>query len=143
MDYSTFLMILHAGSVPSDFNSLDPIEEKEQAEDINTHLLELTKLVEKKDDFKRAVSLVNHLTYLENYTKLLAQPIRINQFKDKNNNIFLQARTTIKDNLGKTKWVNAYVGTHKDYPKGVNDAEAIKKGQILIRQKIKGYFGLK
>ena len=143
MDYATFLMILHAGSVPSDFNSLDPIEEKEQAEDINTHLLELTKLVEKKDDFKRAVSLVNHLTYLENYTKLLAQPIRINQFKDKNNNIFLQARTTIKDKLGKTKWVNAYVGTLKDYPKGVNDEEAIKKGQILIRQKIKDHFGIK
>jgi hypothetical protein len=143
MDYSQFLYFLHTVATVSDFNSLDPIQEKEQLEDINTHLLELTKLVEKNDDFKRAVSLVNHLTYLENYTKLLAQPIRINQFKDKNNNIFLQARTTIKDNLGKTKWVNAYVGTLKDYPKGVNDAEAIKKGQILIRQKIKGHFGIK
>ena len=143
MDYSNFLYFLHTGAAISDFNSLDSIEEKEQVEDISTHLLELFKLVEKKDDFKRAVSLVNHLTYLENYTKLLAQPIRINKFKDKNNNIFLQARTTIKDNLGKTKWVNAYVGTLKDYPKGVNDTEAIKKGQILIRQKIKGHFGLK
>ena len=143
MDYSTFLMILHAGSVPADFNGLDPIQEQEQLEDINNRLMDLSKLVEKKEDFKHAVSLVNHLTYLENYTKLLAQPIRINKFKDKNNNIFLQARTTIKDNLGKTKWVNAYVGTLKDYPKGVNDTEAIKKGQILIRQKIKGHFGLK
>ena len=143
MDYSNFLYFLHSGAAISDFNNLDPIEEKEQAEDIKAHLLELSKLVEKKEDFKRAVSLVNHLTYLENYTKLLAQPIRINQFKDKNNNIFLQARTTIKDNQGRTKWVNAYVGTLKDYPKGVNDTEAIKKGQILIRQKIKGYFGLK
>ena len=136
-------MNLHADATVTDFNSLDPIQEKEQLEDINTHLMDLSKLVVKKEDFKHAVSLVNHLTYLENYTKLLAQPIRINQFKDKNNNIFLQARTTIKDNLGKTKWVNAYVGTLKDYPKGVNDAEAIKKGQILIRQKIKGHFGIK
>jgi hypothetical protein len=143
MDYATFLMILHAGSVPSDFNGLDPIQEKEQVEDINTHLLELTKLVEKNDNFKLAVNLVNHLTYLEKYIKLLAQPIRINQFKDKNNNIFLQARTTMKDTSGNTKWVNAYVGTLKDYPKGVNDSEAIKKGQILIRQKIKGHFGIK
>ena len=143
MDYSTILMVLHAGSLPSDFNGLDPIQEKEQVEDINTCLMELTKLVEKKDDFKHAINLVNHLTYLENYIKLLAQPIRINQFKDKNNNIFLQARTTIKDTSGKTKWVNAYVGTLKDYPKGVNDVEAINKGQILIRQKIKGHFGLK
>ena len=143
MDYATFLMILHAGSVPSDFNSLDPIQEEEQLQDINTRLMDLSKLVEKKEDFKHAVSLVNHLTYLENYTKLLAQPIRINQFKDKNNNIFLQARTTIKDTLGKTKWVNAYGGTLRDYPKGVNDVDAIKKGQILIRQKIKGHFGIK
>lgn len=143
MDYTNFLYFLHTGATIIDFNSLDPIVEKEQVEDINTHLLALSKLVEKKDDFKRAYSLVNHLTYLENYTKLLAQPIRINQFKDKNNNIFLQARTTIKDNLGKTKWVNAYVGTLRDYPKGVNDVEAIKKGQILIRQKIKGHFGIK
>jgi hypothetical protein len=45
--------------------------------------------------------------------------------------------------VGKTKWVNAYVGTFKQYPKGVNDPEAIKKGQILIRQKIKGNFGIK
>ncbi len=143
MDYSNFLYFLHTGAAISDFNGLDPIQEKEQLEDINTRLLELSKLVEKKDDFTNAVSLVNHLTYLENYTKLLAQPIHINQFKDKNNNVFLQARTTIKDKLGRTKWVNAYVGTLKDYPKGVNDVEAIKKGQILIRQKIKGHFGIK
>ena len=65
------------------------------------------------------------------------------QFKDKNNNKFLQARTTFKNQVGKTKWVNAYVGTFKQYPKGVNDPEAIKKGQILIRQKIKGHFGIK
>jgi hypothetical protein len=105
--------------------------------------MDLSKLVEKKEDFKHAVSLVNHLTYLDNYTKLLAQPIRINQFKDKNNNKFLQARTTFKNQMGKTKWVNAYVGTFKQYPKGVNDPEAIKKGEILIRQKIKGNFGIK
>ncbi len=136
-------MILHAGATISDFNGLDPMEEKEQLEDINAHIMELSKLVETKDDYNHAHRLVNHLTYLENYTKLLAQPIRINQFKDKNNNVFLQARTTIKDKLGKTKWVNAYVGTLRDYPKGVNDVEAIKKGQILIRQKIKGHFGIK
>jgi len=143
MDYATFLTSLFAGKLPNDFNGFDPIQEKEQVEDINTRLLELSKLVEKKDDWNKAVTLVNLLNYLENYTKLLAQPIHINQFKDKNNNIFLQARTTIKDNSGKTKWVNAYVGTLKDYPKGVNDVEAIKKGQILIRQKIKGHFGIK
>lgn len=143
MNYQDFLSFLRVGSTLTDFNGLDPVQEKEQLEDINTHLLELSKLVEKKDDFSRALNLVHHLTYLENYTKLLAQPIRINQFKDKNNNIFLQARTTIKDKSGKTKWVNAYVGTLKDYPKGVNDEEAVKKGQILIRQKIKGHFGIK
>jgi hypothetical protein len=143
MEFFTLLTQLHIGSEPNYFNGLDPIQENEQIEDIKTHLNELSKMVEHKQDLKQAITLVNHLLYLENYTKLLAQPIYINQFKDKNNNLFLQARTTIKDDFGKTKWVNAYVGTLKDYPKGINDIEAIKKGQILIRKKLKGYFGLK
>lgn len=143
MDYALLLMRLHSNSLINDFNGLDPVQEKEQIEDINNHLNELSKMVEQNKDFIQATILVNHLTYLDRYTKLLDYPIYINQFKDKNNNIFLQARTTIKDDLGKTKWVNAYVGTLKDYPKGINDSEAIKKGQILIRKKLKGYFGLK
>jgi hypothetical protein len=143
MDYKTLLMQLNIGSKPDNFDILDPIQEKDQINDINKQLTELSKLVEKNDICRLAIKIITHLENIDNYNKLLSQPIHINEFKDKNNNKFLQARTTFKNQVGKTKWVNAYVGTFKQYPKGVNDLEAIKKGQILIRQKIKGHFGIK
>jgi hypothetical protein len=143
MDYIKLLMELNIGSKPDNFDILDPIQEKDQIDDINQQLTELSKLVEKKEICRLAIKIITHLENIDNYNKLLAQPIHINEFKDKNNNKFLQARTTFKNQVGKTKWVNAYVGTFNQYPKGVNDPEAIKKGQILIRQKIKGHFGIK
>jgi hypothetical protein len=143
MDYKTLLMQLNIGSKPNNFDILDPIQEKDQIDDINQQLAELSKLVEKNEICRLAIKIITHLENIDNYNKFLSQPIHINEFKDKNNNKFLQARTTFKNQVGKTKWVNAYVGTFKQYPKGVNDPEAIKKGEILIRQKIKGNFGIK
>ena len=143
MDYQTLLMQLNIGSKPNNFDILDPIQEKDQIDDINQQLTELSKLVEKNEICRLAIKIITYLENIDNYNKFLSQPIHINEFKDKNNNKFLQARTTFKNQMGKTKWVNAYVGTFKQYPKGVNDPEAIKKGQILIRQKIKGHFGIK
>jgi len=143
MDYITLLMQLNIGSKPNNFDILDPTQEKDQIDDINQQLTELSKLVEKNEICRLAIKIITHLENIDNYNKLLSQPIHINEFKDKNNNKFLQARTTFKNQVGKTKWVNAYVGTFKQYPKGVNDPEAIKKGKILIRQKIKSHFGIK
>jgi hypothetical protein len=143
MDYKTLLMQLNIGSKPNNFDILDPIQEKDQIDDINQQLTELSKLVEKNEICRLAIKIITHLENIDNYNKLLSQPIHINEFNDKNNNKFLQARTTFKNQVCKTKWVNAYLGTLKQYPKGVNDPEAIKKGQILIRQKIKGNFGIK
>jgi hypothetical protein len=143
MDYKTLLMQLNIGSKPNNFDILDPIQEKDQIDDINQQLTELSKLVEKNEICRLAIKIIIHLENIDNYNKFLSQPIHINEFKDKNNNKFLQARTTFKNQVGKTKWVNAYVGTFKQYPKGVNDPEAIKKGEILIRQKIKSHFGIK
>jgi len=143
MNYIKLLMELNIGSKPDNFDILDPIQEKDQIDDINQQLTELSKLVEKKEICRLAIKIITHLENIDNYNKLLSQPIHINEFKDKNNNKFLQARTTFKNQVGKTKWVNAYVGTFNQYPKGVNDPEAIKKGKILIRQKIKSHFGIK
>ena len=143
MDYITLLMQLNIGSKPNNFDILDPIQEKDQIDDINQQLNELSKLVEKNEICRLAIKIITHLENIDNYNKFLSQPIHINEFKDKNNNKFLQARTTFKNQVGKTKWVNAYVGTFKQYSKGVNDPEAIKKGKILIRQKIKSHFGIK
>ena len=143
MDYKTLLMQLNIGSKPNNFDILDPIQEKDQIDDVNQQLTELSNLVEKKEICRLTIKIITLLENIDNYNKLLTQPIHINEFKDKNNNKFLQARTTLKNNLGKTLWVNAYVGTFKQYPKGVNDPDAIKKGQILIRQKLKVHFGIK
>ncbi len=143
MEHETLLMQLHIGNKPHNFNGLDSLQEIKLIEDIDAQLTELAKLVESKENIQNAIRLITRLRTLDNYYNLLSHTVYINEFKDKYNNVFLHARTTIKDKLGKTKWVTAYVGTLKDYPKGVNDVEAIKKGQILIRQKIKGYFGIK
>ena len=143
MEHETLLMQLHIGNKPHNFDGLDPLQEIKLIEDIDAQLTELAKLVESKENIQNAIRLITRLHTLDNYYNLLSHTVHINEFKDKNNNKFLQARTTFKNQMGKTKWVNAYVGTFKQYPKGVNDPEAIKKGQILIRQKIKGHFGIK
>ena len=143
MEHETLLMQLHIGNKPHNFNGLDSLQEIKLIEDIDAQLTELAKLVESKENIQNAIRLITRLRTLDNYYNLLSHTVHINEFKYKYNNVFLHARTTIKDKLGKTKWVTAYVGTLKDYPTGVNDVEAIKKGQILIRQKIKGHFGIK
>jgi hypothetical protein len=143
MEHEILLMRLHFGKKPHNFDGLDPLREIKLIEDVDAKLTVLAELVESKENVNNAIKLITCLCELDNYNKLLSHTVHINEFKDKYNNVFLHARTTIKDKLGKTKWVSAYVGTLKDYPKGVNDVEAIKKGQILIRQKIKGHFGIK
>ena len=45
-----------------------------------------------------------------------------------------------EDDKGKTKWLNAYVGSVKKFPKGENDPEALALGKILIRKKLIKYY---
>jgi len=94
------------------------------------------------EDCETFSELIEAFSQLQKYTELLEHSIRINEYKDAYGNVYLQARTSIKDEIGKTKWVNAYVGTLKEYPGGVNDVNAILKGKLLVRNKIKKYFGL-
>jgi len=82
------------------------------------------------------------LSIIKNYIKWMEHPIHINEFKDKYGHIYLQARSSIKDEKNKTQWVNAYVGSLKEYPKGIEDFEAIKKGKFLMRKKLKKYFNI-
>jgi hypothetical protein len=142
MNNQSLIAQLHIGSKPNDFDGLDPNQEKTLYDEVNKLLDKLSNLVETKENCRLIINTINILESLGNIKKLIEQPVNINIFRDKNDNQFLQARTTFNHN-GKTKWVNAYVGSIKQYPKGVNDPDAIKKGQILIRQKIKSYFGIK
>ena len=85
------------------------------------------------------INLVNRLNRMK---KFLNYPVHINEFKDKYGNIYLQARTSIKDEDGKTKWVNSYVGALKDFPDGINSLDALIKGKALLRKKFESLFNI-
>jgi hypothetical protein len=136
------LIRVHGGSVPSIFKELDFKSERNEYDTVADLVADFPKLISGDDEFRLVIKVLNKLTKLENYLKWIEHPIYINDFKDKYGNTYLQARTSIKDHLGKTKWVSAYIGTLKDYPKGINDIEASKKGKTLIRKKLKKYFDL-
>jgi hypothetical protein len=133
---------VHGGSVPSIFKELDIKSERNEYDTVADLVADFPKLISGDDEFRLVIKVLNKLTKLENYLKWIEHPIHINEFKDKYGNTYLQARTSIKDQLGKTKWVNAYIGTLKDFPKGITDTEASKKGKTLIRKKLKKYFEL-
>lgn len=142
MQIIDLLTRVHGGSLPSIFKELDFKSESSEYDAITDLVADFPKLIGDDEEFRLVIKVLSKLTKLENYLKWIEHPIHINEFKDKYGNTYLQARTSIKDLVGKTKWVNAYIGTLKDFPKGIDDVEASKKGKILIRKKLKKYFDL-
>ena len=142
MEKIDLLTRVHGGSLPSIFKELDFKSESNEYDAITDLVADFPKLIGEDDKFRLVIKVLSKLTKLENYLKWIEHPIHINEFKDKYGNTYLQARTSIKDQVGKTKWVNAYIGTLKDFPNGINDTEASIKGKILIRKKLKKYFDL-
>lgn len=143
MDYIEVLQAVKSGNVPSFFEYLDSKLEKDERETIKSIVTEIPKLIKTKESLRIVILIINYLEILENYKKWLEHPIYLNEFNDKYGNKYLQARTSIKGKDGKTKWVNAYVGSLNDYPKGANDPLALAKAKPLIRKKLKKYFELK
>jgi len=82
------------------------------------------------------------LHQLDIVAAFLKHPIHLNTYKDKYGNTYIQARTT-KEIGGKLKWFNGYVGSLVDYPKGVDDKNAIAKGHAIVRRKMAEHFGFK
>ena len=131
-----------AGGIPPIFNELDIKTEFEDLEAIQQLVSKFPKLSGQPQEWERTVRIVHAISSLEHYLRWMEHPIHINEFKDKYGHVYLQSRTSVKDESGKTKWISAYVGSLKEYPKGVEDPQALKKGKSLIRKKIKKYFGI-
>ena len=154
MNIYTNYATIYAGRVPDIFDELVPESEeyiavKKLVDNVKSLLLDDDKLALSEEQLKNYKERSRYSIFLEatinmisimKYIKWMEHPIHINEYKDKYGNVYLQARTSIKDKSNKKKWVNAYVGSLKEYPKGVLDAYAIKKGKGLIRQKLKKYF---
>jgi hypothetical protein len=143
MDSITLLTMVRTGSVPAIFKQLDYKSENSELTAVEELVSQFPKLIKSKDEFMLVVRVLASLSSLEKYIQWAEYPIHINEFKDKYGNRYLQARTSIKGENGKTKWISAYVGSVSDFPKGTQDPAAFDKARPLIRKKLKKFFGLK
>ncbi len=134
---------MYKGTIPPIFNQLDYKLEFEDKEKISGLVNQFPTLIQNDKDFKRMTQVLICLQTLDEYKRWIEHPIYLNEFKDKYGNKYIQARTSIKDEDGKTKWISAYIGSLTDYPQGINDPKAYDKAKPLIRSKLKKYFKLK
>ena len=74
------------------------------------------------------------------YVNLLRHPIHINEFKDKNGNVFYQARASIKDSNGKKVMLNGYIGPSHKFYKGIEDPEAVEIGRKAVLKKLRKFY---
>ena len=96
----------------------------------------------KEEGMKRAIPLeaVQKVERLIQYANLLRHPIHINEFKDKNGNIFYQARASIKDSNGKKVMLNGYIGPSHKFYKGIEDPEAVEIGRKAVLKKLRKFY---
>jgi hypothetical protein len=116
---------------------------KKKKEDEKEDEKEHEKKEEKEYDSYRAIYRLScQVEKLIDYSKILNQKVYLSSYSDKYGNSFLQARTSLKDAFGKTKWVSAYLGSIQNFDKGDKDPIALKKGKELIREKLRAFYKL-
>jgi hypothetical protein len=96
----------------------------------------------KEEGMKWAIPLeaVQKVERLIQYANLLRHPIHINEFKDKNGNVFYQARASIKDSNGKKVMLNGYIGPSHKFYKGIEDPEAVEIGRKAVLKKLRNFY---
>jgi hypothetical protein len=136
-----------SGSVPSylgvgEYRYTKEYEEMERISQ-EAHLLLSDKATEKKfSSFMLNLRINLLIEKLIDYSKILNQKVYLSSYSDKYGNSFLQARTSLKDAFGKTKWISAYLGSIQNFDKGDKDPIALKKGKELIREKLRAFYKL-
>ena len=114
-------------------------KEEDEKEDEKEH----EKKEEKEYDSFRAIHRLScQVEKLIDYSKILNQKVYLSSYSDKYGNSFLQARTSLKDAFGKTKWISTYLGSIQNFDKGDKDLIALKKGRELIREKLRAFYKL-
>jgi hypothetical protein len=76
---------------------------------------------------------------LINFGRMLYQAIHLNIYKDKYDNEFISARTSILTDDGRVTLV-AYVGSPNVYKGGINDEEAMMRGRKALYKKMRKHF---
>ncbi len=140
-DLSTLFLSVHTGTIPPVFNNLDYKIEQEEKQQIEG-ILSLFEKIITPTDVAKISSVLSNLVLLEKYIRWIEHPIYLNEFKDKNGNRYIQGRTSVKGDDGKTKWISAYVGSVTEYPRGIRDTDALRKAKPLIRKKLKKFYNL-
>ena len=140
MDYLSTIASLSLKNSHLIVKKLNELKEYEHAEKLQSQIDILHTILADDNNLDLVLKVFKNLIRIELYDNIFHHPININQFKDKNGNIFLNARASIKQTSGKLKWISAYVGTIKDYPNGVNDKNAYEKGEGLIRKKLISHY---
>ena len=142
MDITNLLTKVYTGTLPPVFKNLDIKAEINDLQTVENLISEFPKLMDNDKNFKLVFRVLSYLEKLDSYLKWMEHPIYLNEFKDKYGNIYIQGRTSIKGQDGKTKWISAYIGGINDYPKGIKDSDALNKAKPLIRKKLKKYYDI-
>ena len=116
-------------------------EYKDKIRDIFKEIKQSVANPSNEGGFEKILHILRLFDKLNRFKKFLKQDIYLNRFKDKNGNVYIQARTSLKVN-GEQKWISAYLGSLNDYPDGLNSLELLYKGKNLIRKKIEPYFNI-
>jgi len=85
-----------------------------------------------KDVFQKVERLID-------FGRMLYQAIHLNIYKDKYDNEFISARTSILTDDGRVSLV-AYVGSPNVYKGGINDEEAMMRGRKALYKKMRKHF---
>jgi len=134
-DKIKLLAVLTNNLTPSFLDDFNQEKEPELFKEVNDEMEKLRQIVSDKNVFSRLIACLISLEQIDNFLEILNHKFKINLFTDKYGNKYLQARTRIK--VGhEMVWVNAYLGTLAEYPKGISDPLALEKGGILLRKKM-------
>jgi hypothetical protein len=148
-DYNSILYeLMTKKSVPgyfvvSQYSHTKEYKEMEKiSEEIHWAIVGPKKFERNFDYYKSLNEVILNVCKLITYSKILNQKVYLSSYSDKYGNSFLQARTSLKDAFGKTKWVSAYLGSIQSFDKGDKDPIALEKGKELIREKLRAFYKL-
>uniref|UniRef100_UPI004048C6E5 hypothetical protein n=1 Tax=Algoriphagus sp. TaxID=1872435 RepID=UPI004048C6E5 len=132
----------------SNFHGLERVthtDEYKEMEVLSNEIIELLFPNGKKfevEEMRKPAPLkaIINIEKLIKYANLLRHPIHINEFKNKNGNVFYQARASIKDRNGKKVMLNGYIGPSHKFYKGIEDPEAIEIGRKAVLKKLRKFY---
>jgi hypothetical protein len=114
-------------------------DEYGEMEEISKELHDILKDTPESIPGEYVIEVVKKVQRLINFGRMLYQAIHLNIYKDKYDNEFISARTSILTDDGRVTLV-AYVGSPNVYKGGINDEEAMMRGRKALYKKMRKHF---